>query len=142
MYNAYMNENTKILGFVYKNKAYKSGTKVLYNGKCILNDEKIDLDNVVVSYMYSNGKYEYFQDDDNIYMCPLHNFEKYIVQIINNENITPPNKETEELYWTDEMVTKTIWYVLVMLIGTIFYDRILIWIFATIIWYNSTFKKK
>jgi len=136
-----MNKNTKILGFAYKNKVYNSKTKVLYNGKCILNEKEIVLNNAVVNYMYSDGRHEYFRDDNNIYMCHLGNFTKNIVSIVIDENKNLPIKTTEEFYWTDEMVMKTIWYIIIMLLAIIFNERILIWIFATIVWYSSTFKK-
>ena len=142
MYNVYMNEHTKVGTFSYKNKWYHCGTKILFNGKCILNGKEVFLNNTIVNFMYSQGQYRYVKDDNNIYMCPRLDFEKCIVKIVVDENKAPPAQEKEEFYWTDSMVTKTIWYVIIMLLATIFYDRIGIWIIATIVWYFSTFKNK
>lgn len=142
MYNIYMNEHTKIGTFSYKNKCYHNGTKILFNGKCILNGNEVFLNNVIVSFMYSQGKYKYIKYNNNVYMCPWQSFEKSIVKIVTDENKAPPVKAKEEFYWTDSMIAKTIWYVLIMLIATIFHERIGIWILATVVWYFSTFKNK
>lgn len=146
MYNIYMNKNTKVTTFSYNNQTYHNGTKVLFNGNCILNGSEAFLNNVVVKFMYSQGKYEYIEYNNNVYMCPWQNFEKSIVKIVTDENKAPPAnnpiKEKEEIYWTDDMVTNTIWYVIIMLVATIFHERIGIWILATAIWYFSTFKHK
>lgn len=142
MYNIYMNEHTKVATFSYKNKIYHNGTKILFNGKCLLNDKEVFLNNIIVSFMYSQGKYRYVKDNNNIYMCPWLDFEKCIVKIVTDENKAPPVKAKEEFYWTDSMVIKTIWYVIIMLAATIFHDRIGIWILATVVWYFSTFKNK
>lgn len=146
MYNIYMNEHTKVSTFSYKNKCYHNGTKILFNGKCILNGNEVFLNNAIVSFMYSQDKYKYLKYNNNVYMCPCVNFETCVIKIVTDENKAPPikdlAKEKEEFYWTDSMVVKTIWYVIIMLAATIFHDRIGIWILATVIWYFSTFKNK
>jgi len=142
MYNMYMSQNTKLKSFVYNKKVYQSGTNFIYNGKCILDKKEIYLSNAVVTYMYHCGQYQYFKDDNNVYVCIWQDFENNIVQIVTEENKAPPVKAKEEFYWTDSMVAKTIWYVIIMLVATVFHARIGIWILATVIWYFSTFKNK
>ncbi len=137
----YMTHNWKVGCFTYNNKVYQAGTKVAYSGPCILNNNRIIVNNLLVSFMYYDGGYVYCQNGDDIYKFLNNEFEKNIVRIVTDYNKAPPVAK-EEFYWTDDMVTNTIWYVIIMLVGTIFYDRIAIWIIATIIWYFSTFKKK
>jgi antibiotic biosynthesis monooxygenase (ABM) superfamily enzyme len=126
---------------MYNGKAYDAGTKFIYTGRCMLNQEETFLDRAVVSFMYSCGLDKYFTDGNNVYSCQKNEFDLHIVSIIIDENKSPPNDKTE-IYWTDSMVTKTIWYIVVMLAAVLFNERIGIWIFATIIWYNSMFNKK
>ena len=71
----------------------------------------------------------------------MYDFEKSIVNIVVNENKMSQEKKNE-IYWTDGMVAKTIWYIVIMLVAIVFKERIGIWIFATIVWYMSTFKSK
>jgi hypothetical protein len=126
--------------FVYKNKVYQSGTQILYNGPCILNGDYIFLKNTIVKFMYYQETYAYFNDNNNVYMCPDLKFEDNIVQIVNVENnASSTSNKNKEIYWTDSMVAKTIWYILIMALFTIFHGRIFLWILATVVWYNSTF---
>jgi hypothetical protein len=128
--------------FCWKNQPYYSGTTLVYKGKCFLEDKEIILNNEIVTFLYSK-QYAYFKDSNGvIYTCPSWNFTYGIVYIINDPNKPKPIEKEPEFYWTDEMVTKTLWYIIIMLVATIFKDAIFIWIFATIIWYNSVFKNK
>lgn len=138
----YFSTHTKWDTFTYKNKSYVSGTKLIFNGKCFLNGKEITLNNNVVTWLYDQGGDTYFNDDNYTYTCKLWDFEKGIVQIINNTNTTTRVTQTTEFYWTDDMVVKTMWYIIIMLFGVFFYDRIIIWIFATYVWYTSVFKKE
>ncbi len=137
----YFNPNAKWYSFTYKNKPYSSGTKLIYNGKCYLNHQEIILNNQIVTYLYNQNNETYFQDNNKIYTCPPWDFTKSIVSIVTDTKSTPVKQEPE-FYWTDAMVTKTLWYIVIMLVAVIFKDCIGIWILATIIWYNSTFKQK
>jgi hypothetical protein len=137
-----MNENTKLTCFSYNKKVYPAGTKLVYNGACILNKQNIYLTNTIVTFLYSNGGNSYFKDDNNIYMCNWKMFEHNIVQIITDENKANLKETKDEFYWTDVDVTKTLWYILIMLFAIILHDCIGIWILATIIWYRSVFCKK
>lgn len=44
-------------------------------------------------------------------------------------------------YGTIDNGTATFWYIVVMLVGTIFKDRLFIWILATIIWWRHINRK-
>lgn len=137
----YFNPNVKWHSFTYKKTPYSSGTKLIYDGKCYLNDKEIRLNNKIVTYLYDQGNKRYFKDNNYIYTCLTWEFTDRIVKIIVDTSPPQENKKTE-IYWTDDMVSKTLWYIIIMLVAVIFKDCIGIWIFATIIWYNSTFKKK
>lgn len=137
----YFDPNVKWHSFTYKNKSYSSGTKLIYNGKCYLNEHETILNNKIITYLYNQNGKTHVQDNNKIYTCPSWEFTKRIVNIVVDTKPAPVKQETE-FYWTDDMVVKTIWYAIIMLVAVIFKDCIGIWIFATIVWYNSTFKKK
>lgn len=133
--------------FIYQNKTYPSGTIIIYNGKCLLNNCEVTLNNQCVKWLYQQDGKHYFMYYTWIYTCASWELKDRIVKIVDKSTTQPkPNVQTQqqktEIYWTDDMVAKTLWYIVIMLAATIFYDRVGIWILATIIWYNSTFKKK
>lgn len=138
----YFNINAKYYHFTYKNELYHSGTKLIFNGKCFLGQNETILNNQMVTWLYDQGGDVYFSDDVNTYTCKQWNFVKRIVQIVPDVGLSIPTEQKTEVYWTEDMVTKTLWYIIIMLVAVIFYERIGIWILATIIWYTSTFKKK
>lgn len=142
-YNKYFNENTKLNFFIYKDKSYPSGTKLIFTGYCILNQEKVFLSKKVLTFLYCKGSYDYLKDDNNnIYLCQLLDFEMFIRDVIHHEEKSDVKQENTEFYWTDEDVAKTLWYIAIMLFATIFNDNVGIWIFATIVWGYSVFGKK
>jgi hypothetical protein len=44
----------------------------------------------------------------------------------------------EELYLSEKSFYKLLWYIIIMIVGVIFYDRWLIWIGATIVFVTTT----
>lgn len=135
--------NYKLTSFVYKNDTHPSGTKLIYNGRCFINGKETELKNKIVTWLYNKDYDVYFSTNEVVYTCPCWEFKNHIVKIINDKPHTFNNsKQKTEIYWTNDMVAKTLWYIVVMLAAVIFYDRIAIWIIATIVWYTSTFKKK
>lgn len=139
MYNC----NLKLVNFVYKNHSYPSGTKLIYNGHCYLNNMEIYINNEIVTWLSNESDGVHLLKDGATYICPSWEFEKRIVKIIDdNSKIQASDNKKTEIYWTDDMVAKTLWYIIVMLVAIIFKDCIGIWILATIVWYNSTFKNK
>ena len=137
----YFNPNVKGHSFTYKHTPYSSGTKLIYNGKCYLNEREVVLNNQIVTYLYDQNGEVHIQNNNNVYTCPSWEFTNRIVKIVADiKSIQAPIPTKTEFYWTDSMVVKTIWYIIIMLIAIIFKDCIGIWILATIVWYNSTFK--
>lgn len=133
--------NWRVGCFTFNNKVYQAGTKVIYSGPCILNDNAIMVNNLAVNFMYYDGMYVFCKNGNTIYKFLGSDFDKNIVMVVADGNKSPPVTK-EEFYWTDDMVINTIWYVIIMIISSLFYDRIGLWILATVIWYFSTFKKK
>lgn len=132
----------KLYYFNYKKKYYNSGTQFIFNGKCLLNGNEVVLNNQVCEYLYTEKLLRYFKCNGNIYTCRWEEFEWKICGIIEDQIMQPQQKQEPVFYWTDDMVVKTIWYVIIMLLAIIFKDCIAIWIFATIIWYSSVFNNK
>jgi hypothetical protein len=60
---------------------------------------------------------------------------------------TPKRSWKEEMYVgaehpnTIDNGTATIWYIIIMVVGAVFNDRLLIWIIATVIWWNHINRK-
>ena len=123
--------------FHYDKNSYQSGTKFTYCGKCILNGKEITLNNAEVTWLYDRGTYDYFSYNGEMYKCPSCDFKNGIVRAINKNE----TKHTS-MIWTDNMVSKTFWYILIMLVAFIFKERIGIWVIATIVWCSSMFKNK
>ena len=49
--------------------------------------------------------------------------------------------DTDHLNTIDNGVA-TLWYIIIMLVGAVFNDRLLIWIIATVIWWRHINRKK
>ena len=139
----YYNHPMKLGFFKYKDQFYQSGTKVLFNGQCYLGEEEVTLSNVVVEFVRVEGQWWVFRYNDQLYQCEENDYTSYgvksrldqcIVQIVVDPVDEPDKPKTKEVIWTKGMVAATIWYIFIMLVGTIFYDRVLIWIGATLVW--------
>ena len=128
--------------FIYKGHTYRTGTKFIYNGACYLNGEEVYFNNELVTFIRVDKSVRMLKDNIE-YTCSYYDFENKIVRIIADiqKQIEVKNEPTE-MYWTNDMVAKTLWYIIIMLAAIIFKDCILIWIFATLIWYGSVFKNK
>ena len=129
--------------FYYKGKTYNEGAKFVYNGKCNYTHPGCltKLNNAIVVFSHQQANQAVFTYNDNIYSVDLHEFTNGIVKTVEEKKIKPQNQvqqqEQMKLYWTDEKVNKTIWYIIIMLFAIIFNDCIIIWIIATICWIVS-----
>lgn len=140
MYSAYKFDVVKFTWFKHNGKIYNSGTKLIFNGMCFVNGSMIFLNNKIVTFEYEKQYISYFKYNNIIYSCPCNEFSKKIVKILSNAKIANNTNKKPTFYWTDEKVSKTLWYIIIMAISIIFNDRIIIWIIATVIWYVSVFK--
>ena len=142
-YNAYFKPMDKIEYFDFWNRHNPTGTKFIFTGKCYVDGKEIELNNALCEFMHIDFKFiAYFKHNNAICSCTERDFKWGIRKLISEPKIPVVMQKEPEFYWTDDMVTKTIWYVIIMLVAVIFKECIGIWIFATLIWYNSTFKKK
>lgn len=138
----YFNPNNKWHSFTYKNQSYVSGTRVVYNGKCYLNECEVELNDKTVTFLYTQHNKTFFNDGDILLTCPSWEFSNRIITIIDPNSKTRSIQKENEFYWTDDMVIKTIWYVLIMLAAVVCNGRIFIWILSTMVWYDSVFNNK
>ena len=120
--------------FVYNNKTYNAGTEFIYSGECEANGQKTFLSNQHCKFLYSQDK-SYFQVGDTICSCHTFNFTQNLVSVI--EYVQP--QEKQKFYFTDDEIIKTVWYILLMLVATLFQDRVGLWILLTIIYITTTF---
>lgn len=124
--------------FVYKDKTYYAGTEFVYNGTCFVNGQPFFLENQRCKFLYSEEK-TYFQAIDTICCCNTFEFNDRIVAIIEH---APPQNPTKKFYLADDAMVKTLWYVFLMLVATLFNDRVGLWLLITLIYVTNTFRKK
>lgn len=123
--------------FKYNNCNYPKGTEFIYNGECEADGVKVRFNNQVCRFLcLADGHRMFFETNGKVFHMEWPPQQKGI-QIAS----TPRPIEQSEFYFTDEMVTNTIWYIIVMLAGFILNDRILLWIFATTVYVKCTFFK-
>ena len=74
--------------------------------------------------------------------------EEYQKYLENGGQPKPKERSFQEQMYVDtdhpntiDNGTATIWYIIVMVIGAVFNDRLLIWIIATIIWWKHINRK-
>lgn len=121
------------MNFIYNGIEYTNGTKVRiqtrYNGKQIMT--------------YNSDRYvsEFVSDNPtvlNVKVHPPYVNTINIVEII--EPVYPHKEEMTSTYYRqcpslDTVFVGWVWYIVIMLIGIIFKDRLLIWVFATAVFF-------
>lgn len=124
--------------FYYNGKQYGAGTEVLFTGLCYLRGSPIFLKNekCVFKGVFPGGSsgLAVFDVNGEEAWCSPRVFEASIRLCGEMEII----ETQEELYLSKESFSKLLWYILIMVVGVIFYDRWLIWIGATIIFVTTT----
>ena len=125
----------------YKGVYYDTGTKVKIKTKW---------DGDVITTFLGNGQYEGLGKYSFYSAMPP---EHYIIEIVEPVYYKAPEIDSAEKSsvftqtgsgsWNshDEVFNGLIWYIAVMLIGTIFNDRWLIWIIATVVFFSWKSKK-
>lgn len=136
--------------FIYHGVAYGPGTKVLLSDEFALKYSPIIKNTPhIFTASYSDG-YNIFHIQDNSkksglgYSIEIGNYDEDIKEII-----YPVYANTQHTSWQKQAINNMMYgkfhanifggvviYLTVMLVGTIFYDRWLIWIAATIIFIN------
>lgn len=125
--------------FIYNGKKYYSGTNIIIWWTCTFTKSVMRANAAFIEHDLSNGQYvveiygkQYFYSEDHFY--------KVLCSVIDNSKVnvskTPkPHTFTDELN-IDGLLIAWIWYIFIMAVGVIFYDRIAIWIFASVVFFN------
>ena len=133
--------------FVYKGKRYDTGTIVILSRFDIYSKRICD----------TKSKFLYYDTESCEYVFDIYGKEyKYSEQYFNDNFVSiydPEIKYThaqqqqknshtisDELN-IDGLFIAWMWYIFIMIVGFIFYDRIGIWIFASIVFFNYRNKK-
>ena len=137
--------------FQYNGGIYYTGTIVrMYCSDRFGHD--IVKDAIFIWHITSTDKYV-VQIGQCTYIYPRQHFYSMLVEVTGNmdlQSIQPaimqwkqrnrPATITDELN-IDGLFIAWVWYIFIMLIATIFYDRVGIWFFATVIFFNYRNKK-
>lgn len=133
--------------FEYKGVKYGVGTKVLVKDLCYGQTK---------ATFYGWQAYGSFRDSRFDCGISINDIDKKIIEIIEpvywspTEDVSSNYGEKSNIFtrsgsgsWQsdDEITYGLIWYIVIMLIGTIFNDRWIIWIAATIIFFSWKHKK-
>ena len=129
--------------FVYNGKNYNTGTIIVIKWcnhitRTVLNTNAkfISYDTETKKYtveIYGN-EYTYLESDFFNILCNIVDTNKV------NITETMHNNFSDELN-IDGLLVAWVWYIFIMIIAVIFYDRIGIWIFASIVFFNYRRKK-
>ena len=121
--------------FHYNGKQYGVGTEFWFTGLCYLRGNTVFLKDEKCVFKYIRpGSTAVFNVNGEEAWCSVRVFENSI-SIGDKKEIAEPQ---EELYLSKESFSKLLWYIIIMVVGVIFYDRWLIWIGATIVFVAIT----
>lgn len=121
--------------FDYNGKQYGVGTEVRFTGLCYLRGNTVFLKNEMCVFKYIRpGTSAVFDVNGEEAWCS----ERVFSNSICFEDEMETSEPQEELYLSEKSFNKLLWYIIIMVVGVIFYDRWLIWIGATIIFVTTT----
>lgn len=120
----------------YQGKCYDVGTRLKYKtGEGLF---EIIYEGTI-EWISHNHIYIRLVDGTGMMLSKIHGLDKTIIEIIHPVYYEEPLKKpvrggTIPSY--NDMFIGWVWYIVIMLVGVIFNDRWLIWIFATIIFFT------
>ena len=132
--------------FVYNNEKYNSGTVIILR---VFNCVPRNICNTKATFLY-------FDTEKNKYIVEIYgntheyteeNFYKNFRCIFVGRNnadekcIEPKTHAMTDELNLDGLLVAWMWYIFIMAIASIFYDRIGIWIFTSIVFFNYRHKK-
>ena len=133
--------------FLCNGHKYDTGTMIRVKQFNYITGKLNEIDAKFISYNLENNKYE-LEINNATKQYSKNDFDRVFCGIIgeNNNKHHPPQltqkKPTfQEELEIDGLLFAWMWYVFIMAIATIFYDRIGIWIFASVIFFNYRNKK-
>lgn len=130
--------------FVYKGKKYNSGTTIIIWWTCTFARTVIRTNATFIEHDADNERYiveiygkNYTYSEDHFY--------RVLCTVVDNNKVNV-SKAPKEHTFSDELsidglLIAWIWYIFIMAVGIIFYDRIAIWILASVIFFNYRKKK-
>lgn len=138
--------------FIYNGKQYVSGTIIIVKDYDRAANCTYETEAVFLYHDLSRNVYAFkFKNKDCVYIYPELSFYNMLVSIAENKidtNYIYSEFEKPAKQWTleremsiDGLLISWIWYIFIMMVGVIFKDRILIWIFASIVFFNYRNKK-
>ena len=124
--------------FYHNGQEYGVGTEFLFTGMCRMKGENVFLKDAKCIFKCiapggTAGMAVFYVNEEKA-MCSWNTFRKSI-RVGCEMEIKEPQ---EELYLSQESFSKLLWYIIIMVVGVIFYDRWLIWIGATIVFVTTT----
>lgn len=130
--------------FMYNGKRYESGAKFLFNGGNVGTFLWEDYDSGYISYVYTPipNCYNVFPSPSKVIQKRKdfwNNFESVVVEMDNR--IKPPVLRQRPDFQIDNMDVGWAWYITLMLISTIFHERIGLWALFTAIFFTWRSKK-
>ena len=121
--------------FIYNGKQYGVGTEFLFTGMCYLRGSPVFLKNEKCAFRYIRpGSSAVFDVNGEEAWCNTRVFASSICFENEMKEVAPQ----EEFYLSKTSFNKLLLYIIVMVVGVIFYDRWLIWIGSTIILVATT----
>ena len=133
--------------FIYDGKQYNKGDKIIINffdvraGKSYMANAKfLYYDSITAEYHIEVYGKEYVYAKNDFYKN-LRNTISSHAPTVNAYDINCKKHTFVNELSVDGMLIAWIWYVFIMAVGVIFYDRIGIWILASVIFFNYRNKK-
>lgn len=133
--------------FIYKGKRYDFGTVVVIKWCNNITRTVLNTRATFIDYNTENKEYT-VEIYGNKYVYTEDEFFKVLCSIVDTDNEIKMNvrKEVKHHTFTDELkidglLIAWIWYIFIMAVGVIFYDRIGIWILASVMFFNYRNKK-
>ena len=133
--------------FLRNGQKYDTGTMIRIKQFNYVTGKLYEIDAKFISYDFENNKYE-LEINNIIKKYSKNDFDRMLCGIVvenNNEyrsyQLVQRNKTFKDELDVDGLLFAWMWYIFIMAIATIFYERIGIWILASIIFFNYRNKK-
>ena len=132
--------------FIYNGKKYNSGTIIIVDHFCICACKLYRAKAEFLYYDTEEDKYAY-KIYGEVIIDKGDNFKKNFHGVYDKNavkpmiNTTPKIPTFKDELNIDGLFLAWLWYVFIMVVAIIFYDRILIWILESIIFFNYRNKK-
>jgi hypothetical protein len=132
--------------FVYNGNRYYSGDKLVFRRFSKVSRCLCDVNVVFLYYDTDDCKY-YIETYGESHGYTSEDFYKNIKSVYTDrvEVVETQNKSTDHTFLNelniDSLFIAWAWYIFIMVVGTIFYDRIGIWVFASVLFFNYRNKK-